>query len=129
MRRATALIFLSLLAVVLASCQSKAGGPAGSKSTAKTGAAASAEPANPAAVPDSPSSVSPERAAENPLPGMPPVTDPHDLYAADRPGMLSPVVRDFIPRVYVPNTQSHTVDVIDPATMKVVDHFSVGRQP
>src|SRR5580700_2768894 len=118
MRRATALIFLLMLAVLLASCQSKAGGTAGSKGTAKTGAAAPADPANAATMAGSPSSVSPERAAENPLPGMPPVTDPHDLYAADRPGMLSPVVRDFIPRVYVPNTQSNTVDVIDPATMK-----------
>jgi YVTN family beta-propeller protein len=118
-----------MLAVVLASCQSKAGGPAGSKGTAKTGAAAPADPSNPAAMPSTPSSVSPERAAENPLPGMPPVTDPHDIYAADRPGMLSPVVRDFIPRIYVPNTQSNTVDVIDPATLKVVDHFNVGKQP
>ncbi|MEU6777337.1 beta-propeller fold lactonase family protein [Streptomyces sp. NPDC046759] len=65
----------------------------------------------------------------NMLPGMPPVQDPKDLYAADRPGRLSPVVRDFPSRVYVPNTNSNTVTVIDPRTYEVVDTFPVGRQP
>ncbi|MFJ4524729.1 YncE family protein [Streptomyces sp. NPDC088810] len=65
----------------------------------------------------------------NVLPGMPPVEDPADLYSADRPNRLSPVVRDFPSRVYVPNTNSHTVTVIDPATYKVVETIPVGRQP
>jgi YVTN family beta-propeller protein len=69
------------------------------------------------------------RPVENLLPGMPPVPDPSDIYAADRPGLLSPTVRDFPARVYVPNTESNTVDVIDPATYKVIDHFKVGRLP
>ncbi len=30
-----------------------------------------------------------------PLPGMPPVLDPHDIYSADRPGDLNPTVKDF----------------------------------
>jgi YVTN family beta-propeller protein len=77
------------------------------------------------AVPD----VTSEKAAANALPGMPPVNNPKDIYAADRPNQLSPVVRDFVPRIYVPNTESNTVDVIDPATYKVVDHFKVGRLP
>ena len=38
-----------------------------------------------------------------------------DVYAADRPGHLSPVVAGFPQRVYVPNSGSDTVDVIDPA--------------
>lgn len=67
--------------------------------------------------------------AQGPLPGMPPVLDPKDIYAADRPGALSPVVRGFPARVYVPNTESNTVDVIDPATYKVIGHFRVGRLP
>jgi YVTN family beta-propeller protein len=70
-----------------------------------------------------------QRTIQNLLPGMPPVLDPNDIYAADRPNQLSPVVRDFVSRVYVPNTVSNTVDVIDPATYKVVDHFAVGRLP
>jgi YVTN family beta-propeller protein len=52
-----------------------------------------------------------------------------DIYAADRPNELSPVVRNFPSRVYVPNSESASVDVIDPATYKVVDHFKVGRLP
>ncbi|MFE2431415.1 YncE family protein [Streptomyces sp. NPDC059373] len=63
------------------------------------------------------------------LPGMPPLLDPNDLYAADRPGRLSPVVRGFPSRVYVPNTNSDTVSVIDPATYQVIDTLRVGRQP
>jgi YVTN family beta-propeller protein len=66
---------------------------------------------------------------EPPLPGMPPVEDPSDIYAADHAGNLSPVVRNFPARIYVPNSGSNTVDVIDPATYKVVGHFAVGRQP
>lgn len=64
-----------------------------------------------------------------PLPGMPPVLDPHDIYAADRPGNLSPTVKNYPSRIYVPNSHSDTVDVIDPATYKIIDHFAVGHQP
>lgn len=63
------------------------------------------------------------------LPGMPPVLDPKDVYAADRPNKLSPVVRDFPSRVYVPNTESDTVSVIDPKTYEVIKTLRVGRQP
>ncbi|MBV8982534.1 MAG: YncE family protein [Acidimicrobiia bacterium] len=63
------------------------------------------------------------------LPGMPPLLDPNDIYAADRPGQLSSEVKDFRSLVYVPNSESNTVDVIDPATFKVIDHFPVGKQP
>src|SRR5690348_13393930 len=61
--------------------------------------------------------------------GVPPLLDPQDVYAADRPGMFSPVVRRFPERVYVPNCKSDTVDVIDPARFKIVDHFRVGKLP
>jgi len=60
---------------------------------------------------------------------MPPPLDPRDVYAADRPGALSPAVRSVPARVYVPNSQDNTVDVIDPTTFSVVDHFPVGRLP
>lgn len=63
------------------------------------------------------------------LPGMPPVQDPADLYAADRPNRLSPVVKDFPSRVYVPNTNSDTVTVIDPRTYRIIETIPVGRQP
>ena len=66
---------------------------------------------------------------DNLLPGMPPVLDPRDIYAATRTHMLSPVVQNFPTRVYVPNSDSHTVDVIDPTTFKVIDSFPVGKRP
>ncbi|MEV7180995.1 YncE family protein [Kitasatospora sp. NPDC093679] len=60
---------------------------------------------------------------------MPGLLDPNDVYAADRPGQLSPVVQGFPSRVYVPNTLSDTVTVIDPATYKVIGTIGVGHQP
>jgi YVTN family beta-propeller protein len=63
------------------------------------------------------------------LPGMPPVLDAHDIYSADRPGELSPVVRNYPSRIYVPNSGSNTVTVIDAQTFKVLETFPVGKQP
>ncbi|MGX1547515.1 YncE family protein [Streptomyces adustus] len=70
-----------------------------------------------------------QQADDQSLPGMPPVLDPKDVYAADRPNQLSPVVKDFPSRVYVPNTQSDTVTVIDPGTYRVIETIRVGHQP
>jgi YVTN family beta-propeller protein len=53
----------------------------------------------------------------------------NDIYAADRPGNLSPVVKNDPPRVYVPNSESNSVTVIDPLTYSVIDQFRAGRQP
>ena len=64
-----------------------------------------------------------------PLPGMPPLMNPSDIYAADRPGDLSPAVKSYPPRIYVPNSESNSVTVIDPATYRVIDEFRVGRLP
>ncbi|MFE4794013.1 hypothetical protein ACFRFL_02645 [Streptomyces sp. NPDC056708] len=87
-----------------------------------TGCGTSAEKGNAEAA-------APSGRAKPALPGMPPVLDAKDVYAADRPGKLSPVVKDFPSRVYVPNTNSDTVSVIDPATYKVIQTIKVGRQP
>ena len=51
---------------------------------------------------------------------MPPVLDPDDVWAADRPNQLSPAVAGMPTRVYVPNSVSDTVTVIDPATFRVL---------
>jgi YVTN family beta-propeller protein len=67
--------------------------------------------------------------AFSPLPGMPAILNPKDIYSEARAGQLSPVVKGFPPRIYVPNTVSNTVDVIDPSTFRVIDHLRVGRQP
>ncbi len=56
----------------------------------------------------------------NNLPGMPALLDPNDIYAADRPNQLSPVVKDDPEMVYVPNHTANTISVIDPKTYKVI---------
>jgi YVTN family beta-propeller protein len=67
--------------------------------------------------------------AETPLPGMPPVPDPQNIYSETASGKMSPAVKGFPARIYVPNSGSNVVDVIDPATYKVISSFPVGRQP
>jgi len=52
-----------------------------------------------------------------------------NVYAADSAGSLTGPARLAIPRIYVPNSGSNTVDEIDPATKKVVAHFAVGALP
>jgi YVTN family beta-propeller protein len=54
---------------------------------------------------------------------------PLDLYAYDHAGMISRVARQDPARVYVPNSAGDSVDVIDPHTYKVVEHFPVGALP
>jgi len=54
---------------------------------------------------------------------------PRDIYAADRPNDLAPAVANVRPLVYVPNSMSNTVDVIDPATFRVIRQFATGRLP
>ncbi|MFI1963729.1 PQQ-binding-like beta-propeller repeat protein [Streptomyces pathocidini] len=110
--RASALLAAALLAAG-SGCASPAGEPGSGRSP---GAAPRPAGESPKAVPAG-------------LPGMPPVLDPDDLYAADRPGQLSPAVKDFPSRIYVPNSTSNTVSVIDPKTYKVIDTFAVGEQP
>ena len=68
-------------------------------------------------------------AAARPKPAIPPLLDVHDLYAADRPGLLSAEAKRAKPLIYVPDDDDATVHVIDPATYKVVRVEKVGRLP
>ncbi|MFD9728719.1 YncE family protein [Streptomyces sp. NPDC059072] len=110
-RKATVLL-AGLVLAALAGCGSADKGPAEAMGTKGPAKPVKAVPAIPPG-----------------LPGMPPVLDPTDVYAADRPNKLSPVVKDFPSRVYVPNTNSNTVSVIDPTTYQVIDTIPVGVQP
>jgi YVTN family beta-propeller protein len=58
------------------------------------------------------------------LPAVPP-----DVYAATQAGMLTPVARGLPRRVYVPDPGGAAVDVIDPATYRVLRRVAVGRAP
>ena len=64
-----------------------------------------------------------------PKQGIPPLLNPHDVYAADRPGLLSPEAALARPLVYVPDDNDATVHVIDPVTYKVLRVEKVGRLP
>jgi YVTN family beta-propeller protein len=59
-------------------------------------------------------------------PAPPPAVNVYSHTTADD---LSPATADALPRVYVPNSVSNTVSVIDPVTLKVVDRFKVGLEP
>jgi DNA-binding beta-propeller fold protein YncE len=60
---------------------------------------------------------------------IPRLLDRHNAYAADGPHGLSRAARRDPPRVYVPNSGSDSVDVIDQRTFRIVDHFAVGALP
>jgi YVTN family beta-propeller protein len=63
------------------------------------------------------------------IPGMPPVLDAANLYSEAAAGKYAHATAGALARIYVPNVRSDDVYVIDPATMKVVDRFKVGRNP
>jgi YVTN family beta-propeller protein len=52
-----------------------------------------------------------------------------NIYSADAPGDLSPVVRQDPALVYVPNSLSNTVTVISQRTLKVIATFPTGALP
>jgi YVTN family beta-propeller protein len=63
-----------------------------------------------------------------PLAGMPALTDSNNIYAAAASG-LSDAVKGDRDLVYVPNSKSGNVSVIDPKTFTVIDTFNTGRVP
>jgi DNA-binding beta-propeller fold protein YncE/predicted small secreted protein len=114
---------LAIAALLVTACNS-ADGPAERVSTKGSPAISSS-----AAPSGSPSMTAHRASRRGLLPGMPPPLSPHDIYAADRPGLLSPVVRHDPALVYVPNSESGTLDVIDQRTFQIVGHYQVGRLP
>jgi YVTN family beta-propeller protein len=52
-----------------------------------------------------------------------------EVYANAAAGHFSPAVEGVPSRVYVPNSESNTVDVIDPATYTIIASFPVPRRP
>jgi YVTN family beta-propeller protein len=118
-RRFTVLIASAAATFALAGCAGSASNSDVAPSTAEPSGATSSS-----------TSPAPTRAPDpNLLPGMPAPLDPANVYAADGPGMLSAAVAHDLPRVYVPNTGSNTVTVIDPTTYRVIGTLRVGHQP
>lgn len=52
-----------------------------------------------------------------------------DIYQYTHAGMFSPSVKNALFRVYVPNSKSGTVSVIDPSTYKVIQVLNTGYEP
>lgn len=73
--------------------------------------------------------LAPAASAVQTIPGMPAVTNPDNLYSETGSTHIASEVAQDLARVYVPNLRSNDVDVIDPATNKVVDRFPVGKSP
>ena len=65
--------------------------------------------------------------AARPYPGMPPVVDRSNIYGEAGRNRFSRAVAGALERIYVPNIRSGDVYVIDPHTLRVVDHFKTGR--
>jgi DNA-binding beta-propeller fold protein YncE len=108
-RRAAALVVLLALCALAAGCAEGGGHPA---RHVKSGLV-----------------FRPPRTAPSALPGMPPLLDPHDVYAADRPNRVAAAASGARPLVYVPNSQSNTLTEIDPRTHRIVRQFPTGRLP
>jgi YVTN family beta-propeller protein len=68
------------------------------------------------------------RAATTPA-GPDTASDPSNVYAADGTNDLAGAAREARALVYVPNSQSNTVTVIDQRTLKVVEQFPTGALP
>lgn len=114
--------------VVIAAVVAAAGCSSGASTRSTAGNESTSTPAPVTTRPRAPATTTtaPTTDATNPLTGAGPGVD---VYAHTRVGMLSPKVRGFPERVYVPNSLSNTVDVIDPATLQIIDHYSVGALP
>jgi DNA-binding beta-propeller fold protein YncE len=106
--------------LTLAACGGAEPEPAAPAPSAPAAVPSSSAPAPPAAAPASP--------VADPLPGMPPVTDPHNVYSDAAANMLNDVTRAAKPLVYVPHTKSGDVWVIDPKTFAVVGRYPTGRE-
>lgn len=63
------------------------------------------------------------------LNNTPPISHAYNIYANAGPNMFSEIVRNALPRIYVPNTRDNTVSVIDPATYQVINIFFTGKDP
>ena len=67
--------------------------------------------------------------ADTLLPGMPPLVDRTNMYAAAGASLFSPTAQKAKRLVYVPNSLDGTVSVIDPATYAVIRTFRTGAVP
>ncbi len=70
----------------------------------------------------------PESPVSAGLPGMPPVTDPHNIYAAAATGLVKASTKKYPAYAYVPHNKSGDVWVIDQRTRAVLRKCHVGNE-
>jgi YVTN family beta-propeller protein len=134
-RRRTLVALCSLAALAVAGCTSSAVAPTDSTVPAQPTTARTLRlPATPSVALSATRTRTRARAeaqarSNRLLPGMPAPLSATNVYAADRPGNLSPAVRHARALVYIPNTNSNTVTVIDQRSMRVITTFGVGNEP
>jgi YVTN family beta-propeller protein len=142
-RRSARLIAVAAVALLVTSCTTEerkmAAHPAAPTPSAATSTPSVGRTSAPVASPSAPITAStvasPDPVASpisgviDALPGMPVVDDVTNVYSHDGAGMLSPTVANMPNRIYVPNSVSNTVDVIDPSTGAIINHFAVPAQP
>lgn len=119
-----ALLLALSVTTVLSACNGASGSlPAASTELPGGGGSTPTElaAATPTAPPPSPS--------PSPAPSLDPTPPPGGIYWATVKGEIAPALADIPARVYVPNEKGAEVVVIDPAALKIVDRFSVGKYP
>lgn len=68
-------------------------------------------------------------ASQTPSPTPSPTPKEVNVYGEAGIGMFTPAAQEARPLVYVPNTISNTVQVINPETYEIIDRFHVDREP
>ncbi len=113
-------ILASLVASVAACSSGQAASPKSSSSSPPSSSASSAAAGTSSPAP-----------ADDLLPGMPAPLSPTNVYAADTPNNFSPTVQGDRALVYVPNSKSNSVTIIDQQTMAVIGTYPItmGTEP
>jgi len=75
------------------------------------------------------SAAGPSATARSTPPTSPAPAAPVDVYAGTGAGMLSRTARRARSLVYVPNSKADTIQVIDPATFRVIATYPTGQEP
>src|SRR4051795_5987468 len=117
----------AVLGVLLVVSGCSASGWIGEPAASSAVRSSSSAPTTAAPTSAAPTPAAATAAVADQLPGMPPVTDANNVYAAAGAGMLSPAAAAAKPMVYVPHNSGQVWE-IDPATFQVVAKFPAGRE-
>lgn len=121
--RARPLGLLAMAMLLLSAC---AGAQAPARAVERVAAPAKAAAPDPTPAVEAASIVSAEQPGSAPAAVVGTLAN---VYAGSLAGLINPIVAGIPFRVYVPNSDAGTLDIIDPATFRVVDHLVLGGIP